>query len=152
MKLTYTVLNAGWAEVNVREGDADIEMVASYLHDSLRDLAQAAVNLLQGVSEQRCVFMDEPGEHQFHLTKREDKAYTLQIHWYDDWESWGMHPPDQRDLVLDSEITSQDFASEVLSNLLLINKELGPEVYKKRWIENDFPTDLMLQLKTLVDA
>ncbi len=42
MRLHYELENAGWASVTVECGDQRVEISASYLHDSLRDLASAA--------------------------------------------------------------------------------------------------------------
>src|SRR5688572_30658151 len=90
LRLHYDLHNAGWATVTVECGDEKVEMTASYLHDSLRDLAAGARVLVRKGTEAAVVFMDEPGEHQMVVRRISDKEVDLEIWWYDDWRSWNI--------------------------------------------------------------
>lgn len=79
------------ATVTLQCADQRVEMTASYLHDSLRDLASAARALVGGAAEVRVLFMDEPGEHELILRRAGEDAVEVEVLWYDDWKSWKMH-------------------------------------------------------------
>jgi hypothetical protein len=63
MRINYELEHAGWATVTLECGGQQVTMAASYLHDSLRDLARASHSLVEGAEEATVVFMSEPGEH-----------------------------------------------------------------------------------------
>ena len=95
MRLSYDLEDAGWATVTVECGEQKVQMTASYLHDSLRELVSAARALVSNVTESTVVFMDEPGEHQMVLRRISDEEVDLEILWYDDWQSWKCMMMDQ---------------------------------------------------------
>lgn len=125
-------------------------MAVSYLHDSLYDLTTAASAVLRGATEATVVFMDEPGEHQLLLRQTEPGHLDFEVRWFDDWASWGMHSPDAFEIVLTGSTTTSCFAEAVLAVLDRLWSELGPQEYKKRWVEHDFPAERHEQLKALV--
>ncbi len=67
---SYELDGAGWATARIDHGNVSVDMTASYLHDSLRELANAVFRISRALTaEQRVVFMDEPGEHQLTLRR-----------------------------------------------------------------------------------
>jgi hypothetical protein len=146
MRLHYDLHDAGWATVTVECGDQRVEMTASYLHDSLRDLASAARALARGGTEATVVFMDEPGEHQMVLRWINDKDVEVEIMWYDDWRSWKMYDgPGRRRLF--GKTTAADVRGQVLSELRRVLDENGEAGYLKKWGEHPFPMAEMLDLE-----
>lgn len=89
-QLQYELHEHGWAAARICHGEVSVEMTASYLHDSLRELANAAFSISRGSAESRVVFMDEPGEHQLTLARETGGECRYSVKWYNDWESWGM--------------------------------------------------------------
>lgn len=73
-RCSYILDGTGWATVSVSENDRQVDMTASYLHDSLRELSQAALDLCDGNSAVTVVFMDEPGEHHLVVTGSQNSA------------------------------------------------------------------------------
>ena len=143
--LTYELCGAGWADVRIQDGAEQIDVTVSYLHDSLRELAMAARALCYGATQTRVVFMNEPGEIQLHLL-RSDETVDFEARWYGDWNSWGMHPDDKYKLLLRGTTTVKRFVGEVYSVLCSLSKEYGLDEYKEKWIEHDFPSDLLNEL------
>ncbi|MEM1098989.1 MAG: hypothetical protein AAGH92_09390, partial [Planctomycetota bacterium] len=146
---SYEVFKAGWARVTFRLDNDIFVAEISYLHDSLRNLAQAALNLAEGVSEQRVVFMDEPGEHQLRFKRISDESYEVQLLWFVDWESWGIHSPNDFELIFRTKTSPDAFAKKVHDEMSGILNALGMDTYKKRWHEHDFPVDLLNALNLL---
>ena len=148
MRLHYELHDAGWATVTLECGDQKVEMTASYLHDSLRDLASAARALSSGAAEARVVFMDEPGEHQMLVRRTNDKDLELEILWYDDWQSWKMHDgPGTRRLLGRTSVAH--VRGQVLSELRRLLRENGESIYLEKWAEHPFP---MAEMRDLEEA
>ncbi|MEM7182101.1 MAG: hypothetical protein AAF518_14380 [Spirochaetota bacterium] len=147
-KFEYNLQSAGWAEAIVTNNDGSISMVASYLHDSLYNLANATIVLLNGADSAKVVFMDEPGEHQLILQKVEQEI-AFEVRWFQDWESWDMHPADKYEVVLQGRTTLKRLAGEFFSVLEMIYETYSLKEYKELWIEHKFPIDPFNRLKNL---
>jgi len=144
--LTYTLERAGWGTVRISDGSSSVHATVSYLHDSLRELAEAANGLQRGADRGRIVFMDEPGEVQlvFHRT---DDALSYEVRSFADYNSWGMGPSESFDVDLSGTTTVRSFVAEVCGQMEDLLQKYGQDGYRKRWIEHEFPMDLLLQLR-----
>ena len=132
--------------VSIQDESQSFDITVSYLHDSLRNLAEAAKELRDGADAARVIFMDEPGEIQLILAQGKDTLH-YELRWFDDWNSWGMHPDDNFKVVHQGTTTIQQFSGEVNKELKAILKQYGEDGYKERWIEHEFPIDLMRVLQ-----
>lgn len=146
LELEYELNEAGWARARVRDDDVAIEMAVSYLHDSLKDLAEAALSLANGGKTGRAVFMDEPGEHQIWLERIDDENLKYTVVWYADWESWGMHPSDTYRLLCEGSCTVSHFRQQVADLLWKIYMDVGEEKYEELWGAHKFPSELFEEL------
>jgi hypothetical protein len=146
MRLNYGLHNAGWATVTLECADQRVEMAASYLHDSLRDLASAAQALSAGASEVRVLFMDEPGEHELVLRRGTGDTVAVEVWWHDDWKSWKMSSsPGTRRLFGSS--TVAQVRDQVVSELKRLLRENGETGYREKWVEHGFPAEELRQLE-----
>jgi hypothetical protein len=145
--IKYELEDAGWAQASIDFQGDSVQMTASYLHDTLRELAEAAISIVNGAKTARVVFMDEPGEHQLLLCRLSDDKIEFEVRWFDDWESWGMLPADKYDVRLQGSTTIRRFRHEVLNVLWKIFEEYGAENYKEKWIEHEFPLNKYEELK-----
>ncbi|MBN9691258.1 MAG: hypothetical protein J0M24_13565 [Verrucomicrobia bacterium] len=150
-KLTYELQGAGWALARIRDKDEHLDVAVSYLRDSLRELAEAARALAAGAEFARVVFMDEPGEIQL-LLNRTDNGLSYEARRFDDWNSWGMGAPDRFEVVFSGVTTVQRFVGEVTSQLESLMQQYGASGYQERWVNRDFPEDLLAQLRALGKA
>ena len=145
MMLKYGLTGAGWATVTLECGDQTVEMTASYLHDSLSQLARAARDLGKTGSES-VVFMDEPGEHHLLLRQANDEVAEVEVVWFDDWKSWNEPVgPAQRKLL--GVVRVAEFREQVISELRRLLHENGEEGYRKKWIQHDFPVEELRELE-----
>ncbi len=136
-RFTYQVLNSGWADGIINNGEISVSVTASYLHDSLGELADAALELSKGAGSAMVVFMDEPGEHQLLLHRSSDQIF-YEVRWFDDWESWGIFPSDKFESLLTGQASIDEFLTQIRSTLAEILSLHGFDGYKIRWIEHDF--------------
>ena len=139
MTIDYRLTGAGWATATIATSGQRVEMTVSYLHDSLKQLAEAGIQLGSGASNATVVFMDEPGEHQMLLESTPPDHLSLEIRWFDDWNSWDMHPADQYTVVLQARVLLEEFRQSVITAMREILDTWGVAGYKSEWGEHDFP-------------
>lgn len=143
----YKLCGSGWAEARIQHGQVDLTMTASYLHDSLRELAIAAKTISRGSGETRVVFMDEPGEHQLFL-RREPSSSDVHysVTWFNDWDSWGMRRIKGSRQLCDGVVSVRRFVQQVHALLWSLFSRLGESEYRAQWVEHPFPTKEMEEL------
>ena len=146
--LTYELHEHGWATATLSDNDVSIDMTASYLHDSLRELANAAYQVSRGTTERIVVFMDEPGEHQLTIARLDDDNCTYAVDWYDDWHSWGIKTVGSGypTRVAEGVVSARRFVQQVHTVMWTLFHTHGTDGYKLRWGERDFPVDEMWRL------
>lgn len=147
--IEYQLTGAGWAEVVFQQDTANIAMTVSYLRDSLKELADAAIQLSKGDRNALVVFMDEPGEHQVHISSDECELLQIEVRWYSDWASWNIGSQKRYKQV--GELTTQveQFRHQVLDVLNMLYVEVGTEGYREQWGEHDFPMDSYRRLEAI---
>ena len=138
IQIEYKIDGAGWAIGKIGNGQKLTEFSVSYLHDSLKDLAESAIEI--GKKELKSVvFMDEPGEHVLILNRKEKNLIDYELRWYQDWCSWNLIDENNYDLVIKGQTTVPKYVNQVKNVLDKIMTELGPKEYRKKWMEHDFP-------------
>ena len=137
-ELRYTLEKAGWATATWDDGAA-VEITVSYLHDSLKDLAESVI-LLESREPASVLFMDEPGEHML-LLERSGEEVSYQLRWFQDWASWNFVPQTEFRVVAEGTMSFDHYrrqVSAVLRNILALH---GLAKYKELWIEHEFPME-----------
>lgn len=145
--IEYILGNHGWATVKFSNHIGICESPVSYLHDSLDQLADMAIELNRGLPDAKAVFMDEPGELQL-CVQTQNTEVTYEVRQYKDWSSWGMHPQDSYNVILSGTCSLKRVVQQINKVLWKIYTEIGPAEYKERWIEHDFPTEKYQRIKT----
>lgn len=143
--IDYIVKRHGWATVVFKYGNEIIEHPVSYLHDSLKDLALLAKDVKRGKVLSSAVFMDEPGEVQLKVSKK-DNDFGFEVLDYQDWQSWGLVGVDSHRLLMKGCVSGSRIVHQVYNILFEIHEKIGPEKYKDIWVEHDFPADLYQEL------
>ncbi len=138
LTIKYEVEEAGWAVATITNESSEAVMAVSYLHDTLLDLAEMAISLKNGVSEAKAVFMGEPGEHQFIVTKQDDRV-EYEVRLYKDWASWGKQSDSDYTVVLKGISSAARVIQQITQILWHIHQNIGPLKYKELWVEHDFP-------------
>ncbi|WP_346881765.1 hypothetical protein [uncultured Algibacter sp.] len=144
--IEYKISGAGWASGKIGNNEKTITMGVSYLHDSLKELAQSAIDI-KNAELKTIVFMDEPGEYILLLKRRNDNIIKYELRWYPDWNSWNLISEDNFKLKLKGETTVTKFTNQVRNILIEILKDLTPEEYEEKWINHKFPMDEYKSLK-----
>lgn len=144
--IEYKLDKAGWAYGKIGNVEKEIKFVVSYLHDSLLELAQSAIDI-QVMTSKQVIFMDEPGEFILKLKREGNMKLSYELRWYDDWFSWGMYPEDNFKLMLSGETTVSRYVNQVRNLMLQLMEKHTEKEYKKLWVEHDFPSKAFNKLK-----
>ncbi len=144
--IEYKLGRAGWAFGKIGNSENEIKFVTSYLHDSLLELAQSAIDI-KTMTSRRVIFMDEPGEYILIIKRMDNIRLLYELRWYNDWFSWGMYPEDKFVLELSGETTVPKYINQVRNVLFKIMEKHSEKEYKKLWIEHPFPTKEFNELK-----
>jgi len=138
IQIKYKIDGAGWAIGKIGNGTKKTKFSISYLHDSLKELAESAIEI-QEKDFKSVVFMDEPGEHVLILNKKDETKIEYELRWYEDWWSWNLIDENNFKLVFKGQTTVPKYVNQVRNVLNGIMTELGPKEYRKKWVEHDFP-------------
>ena len=137
--LSYELTGAGWADATVSDGENQVWMIVSYLHDSLLDLANAALAIKNGANEAVAILLDEPGEHRLLFTALDEHQVKLVIRWYEDFASWQLCDEDDYKIVFEASTQRQHVVTAISGALRTILEVHGEVGYKQKWIEHEFP-------------
>ncbi|MGJ7565140.1 hypothetical protein ACSFBM_14890 [Variovorax sp. GB1R11] len=137
-RIGYVLSGTGWATFSFRDDAETMAFAVSYLHDSLGDLARMGVELVKGAQSATAVFMDEPGEVQLVVTGDKDDL-SFELRSYHDWASWEMTAADNYKVLASGFVRRVDLVRNIHAILERIYVECGPETYRERWVEHDFP-------------
>ncbi|MBV1924804.1 MAG: hypothetical protein KUG68_12335, partial [Flavobacteriaceae bacterium] len=83
--------------------------------------------------------MEEPGEHVLILNRKDENKIDYELRWYKDWWSWNLIDKNNFESVFKGETTVPKYINQVRNVLNGIMTELGPDEYRKKWVEHDFP-------------
>ena len=146
IEITYKLENAGWAIGKIGNGENYVEFDISYLNDSLKELADSAIELKKK-KYKSVFFMTEPGEHRLVLNRNEENIIEYELHWYSDWFSWNLKSEEDYEVVLKGKTTLTNYVNQVRNILEEIMMEFGEIEYKRKWKEHEFPVVEYRQLK-----
>ena len=149
IEIDYDLVATGWSTCVVRTDQGHADITASYLSNALGDLAAAAVMLLEGATEARFSFDEEPGEYRWLL---EVTSSGLRVRILEFEELWGDQPDDAGRVRLDALCSVDEFAGAVQRALKAVDAKYGVEGYRKKWVEHDFPKAELDTLEAKLNA
>lgn len=145
----YELTGTGWSVGALALGDSSASLSASYLSDALGDLLAAVWMVTEGEREVRCSWDEEPGEYRW-LFETESGAVHLRVLWFD--ELWGGAPDDEGRLVFEADTTRRDLVDAMCQAAQAVWDEYGAAGYREKWVDHDFPLDLLRQLQSWGDS
>ena len=138
IEIEYQIVGSGWANGTIGNGKKQKKFAVSYLNDSLKELAESAIEIREK-DFKSVVFMEEPGEHVLILNRKNENKIEYELRWYKDWWSWNLIDENNFNSVFKGETTVPKYINQVRNVLNGIMTELGPDKYREKWIEHDFP-------------
>ena len=144
MEFVYRLVGTGWAEAWISDGKNEATLTASYLSDALGNLVEAIGTLLEGASEARCSWDEEPGEYRW-VFHREAGQVHLRVLAFQDL--WGHAPDENGAVVFETRKDMKVLASAIVHGAEAVLVEHGSEGYKTKWVDHPFPTDVIRLVK-----
>jgi len=137
IKFSCDLVDRGWIEVKLCNGEIDKYITASYLSDAVRDFIIAVTLVLNDSKNISCNWQEEPGEFRFVFTK-EDIFITLRIIKFN--TTFSTNNDNSGDLVFEGTEELIRFAKNVKQQYDRLLYKYGEEGYKKNW-NYEFPLE-----------
>jgi hypothetical protein len=147
ISFAYRLTTSGNAEATISDGTDQLTMQISYLSDALRDLTVAVSALKEGAKTSECVWLTEPGEYRWSLTRRRETVW-IRIVGFREWEQ-DRSPRDRGRVVFKAHCTLEELAAAILHELEDLYTTIGPAGYKERWVAHEFPVAEYRHLRDL---
>ena len=147
LKLHYEVSNGGWATLGMHHPRGNAVIDVSYLHDSLLDLAKAAIASITTEELAEVIFVEEPGHVVMEVGPVTGSELPLTVIRYEDWPE---REANQAEVVLKARIQRDNFVREVAHLLEDIQQKLGEPEYSRRWKLAPFPSEVAQRLSGLI--
>lgn len=147
MRFEFDIPDGGWALAVFSAGGRRYEFAVSALSDAPGDLLGATVALLRGEDDARVTFMQEPGEVVAVFRRLSGDHLRLKLFHGADW---GEADTEGDEPVFTADVSLAQFARQVAAEFSRIERELGPDGYRARWVSAGFPGDELRSLQALV--
>jgi hypothetical protein len=137
MWFEYRVGYSGWAEAGIGDEAGHTTLTASYIGDALGDLLYALWRVLQGETETRCSWHEEPGEFRW-IIRRDGDTVWLRVLEFDDLFQ---HRPDEAgQLVFETRQDVKTLARAIALGASRTLEKHGLSGYRERWQTYPFPS------------
>jgi hypothetical protein len=98
--------------------------------------------------EVRFEFAEEPGEYRWVLKKKDAESYDWRI--LEFTKLWGNEPDEEGSVCFERSVARVAFAKTVLQALEDVRHQEGETEYKKKWVQHDFPSRELVELRSLL--
>lgn len=149
MQVRMELTGPGWMRLTLAHGPRSVELIASYLNDTPRELLDALLRVLNGEREARVVLVEEPGEAVMRL--RVLPGELLRIETYAPTED-GPPPGDPGEPVFRHTELAERFAARVWGELGRLLREHGEDGFHRHWGLGGFPRQEYDTLEALLRA
>ncbi len=136
MQVRITDLEAGWLTLSLVHGEQAVELVASYLRDTPRELLEALVRLLGGEPEARIFVEHEPDVSLLRLRMLPGELLRIEVHGPG---NDGPPPEPLGEPAFRHTEPAERFAARVLGEFDRLLREGGEAGYERRWGLYPFP-------------
>jgi hypothetical protein len=137
VKLTYTLREHGWAEIDAQLGQTAIRFPVSYISQALDDLVSAVTAILLGQPVARFALIDEPGAFCWILVRRRDRLAVTILHLETMYCLWRYEmtddiPPDEEgESVASIECGLREFVAATAQMLREIDGRYSPADFER---------------------
>jgi hypothetical protein len=128
---------------------AHVTVTASYLSDSLDDLASAIAASLRGHPHATASFEEELGEFRWIFEPLPEGKVRIRILEFP--ELWGDRPDEEGKQIFQAECRLRTLAGAMVSALQRLEEKYGVAGYRAKWINHDFPMGRLIELQELLD-
>lgn len=139
----------GWARLSITVGETRIATPVSYDHDSLSELAELALEYVDGYTVREIPFVNEPGAMVCSFNRSGDTVH-LTVYSEPNWIC-GRARTDRAHIIVEATQHHLDFAKNICAVLHAVWQATGVAAYRKVWNASDFPLVVYIRLRLLLD-
>lgn len=146
MTLTFEfeLVGTGWASAKITDDAGSAEVTASYLGDALGDLLLAVWRVLDGDTDARCSWWEEPGESRW-IFVRDHQRVSLQILEFD--RLWSDEPDENGRVIFQTSQPPHTVALAFAAGAAACLNAWGLQGYREKWVDHDFPVDQLAAIE-----
>jgi len=145
--IQYELEGDGWANASIIDGEKQAWASASYIHDSLDDLAQMALDLKKNRTLSVVSFQAEPGGTAF-IVKNAGIFSYYEVRGYEYYEAHRGIDAQSYEVELVGKVKTADLIASIIHLLQEIYENTGVRKYKKLWLGYEFPEQKYLELSS----
>jgi hypothetical protein len=145
----FRLVGTGWARAKVTDEANSAEVTASYLGDALGDLLMAVWTLIEGDTDARCSWWEEPGEYRW-IFVRDGQRISLRILEFD--RLWSDEPDETGRLIFQTSQPLRELAAAIAAGAKACLNAVGFKDYREKWVYNDFPVDELAAIEAAVQS
>jgi hypothetical protein len=145
----FSLVGTGWARAKVTDDASSAEVTASYLGDALGHLLVAIWTLIEGDTDARCSWWEEPGECRW-IFVRDGQRISLRILEFD--RLWSAEPDETGRLIFQTSQPLPELAAAIATGAKACLSTLGFQGYRQKWVYNDFPVDELAAIEAAVES
>ena len=149
MEFTYRLTGAGWARARIADDIASATFTTSYLTDALGDLLGAVWSLLEGATEARLSWCQEPGEHRWIFIREEDSVH-LRVLGFPDVEA--AEPDARGTTVFETRQEMTALATAIAAGASVGLARHGEAGHEVEWGQDPVPTDRLALIRKRLAA
>lgn len=149
----FDLVGIGWGELTISKGEKFVAFEFSYLEDPIADLFKSLIQLLKKeTSSVKIIFPEEPGEHSLLMTMLPNNTLLIEIFWSTEWKILNstIEYPKKENIYSDSD-TLLNFSQKIIAASEALLEKYTLKEYKEKWVVFDFPKELFIELKELID-
>jgi hypothetical protein len=146
---TYRLTGTGWADADVRVGEASAHASASYLGDALGELLDAVLAVAEGAATARASWDEEPGEYRW-LLDLDGTELRVRLLDFREWRGVVESPDEEGEVLFDQRCDLNEFGAAVVAAARGVIDEYGIDGYREKWVEHDFPLEQLTRLEALL--
>ena len=149
MKFSFKLTGSGWGEATLSDDGSSATITGGYCTDASGDLLRTILRLLEGVSDVRFSWDNEPQEYRWIFVQR-DSRVTLQILRFQDIYE---HCPDaQGEPVFETSDELSEVARAIVEGYDGLVEDIGIDGYNEEWHLNPFPSSELETIRGLLQV
>jgi hypothetical protein len=149
VEFSYRLVDTGWAQAHVGDGENRLDLTVSYLSDAPADLLGALRSIQDGAATADCLWAQEPGVVKWELSRAGDSLRVKVL----SYGSVDVGPSDaDGKVVFECEGPAAELERAFTTGLRDVLARWGEAGYLAEWVEYPFPKELLELVEARIES
>jgi hypothetical protein len=144
--ITFDIIEFRWMKAEIKTDDFEGTLFSSGIWDAFSEMIEALIKVASGISDVRCNWQEEPGQHTWIFSKVGKEFHFKVVHYETNFSNASEESADK---LFEGYIDFQKFASKVMNRMQKMVYEYGEDGFERIW-RHPFPKNEMNTLKKLL--